>query len=159
MKELSFCHKLKYSYPISLQPNVDLRYFKLLILLDQINIKGLHHQVAKIWEWENLSVWQKLNSFTFTQFACRDLPTSDWTHLPLVIFLNSDWLNIDNYSGTCRKVLSCNLNLYFFKVWLRFFYTVFNKMKKRKISWGKWWILEMIEEGKTQKEKVKLLRY
>ena len=42
MKELSFCHKLKYSYPISLQPNVvDHRYFKLLILLDQINIKGL----------------------------------------------------------------------------------------------------------------------
>ncbi len=34
--KLSFCHKLKYSYPISWQPNVvDLWYFKLLILLDQ----------------------------------------------------------------------------------------------------------------------------
>ena len=39
---------------ISYEPNViDLRYFKLWILLDQVilvwNIKGLHHHVAKIW--------------------------------------------------------------------------------------------------------------
>jgi len=36
-KELSFCHKLKYSYPfIFAYHGHDLRYFKLLILLDQI---------------------------------------------------------------------------------------------------------------------------
>ena len=42
------------------------KYFKLWIMLDQIilvwNIKGLHHQVVNIYEIQNLSSWQKLNS-------------------------------------------------------------------------------------------------
>ena len=53
---------------MSLRTNVvDLRYFKLLVLMDQLilvwNIKGLQHQVPMINEWEILSLLQKLNSF------------------------------------------------------------------------------------------------
>ena len=54
--------------PISLQPDVvNLWYFKLRLfdLTEFIvwNIKGLHHQFAKILGSEDLSLWQKLNSF------------------------------------------------------------------------------------------------
>jgi len=53
---------------ISLEPNVaDLRYFKLLILLDQIiwiwNIKGLQHGVLKILRFKYLILLQRLNFF------------------------------------------------------------------------------------------------
>ena len=53
---------------ISLEPDVaDLRYFKLLILLDQIiwvwNIKGLQHRVLKILRFKYLILFQRLNSF------------------------------------------------------------------------------------------------
>ena len=50
---------------ISLEPNVvDLRYFKLWILLDQIiwvwNIKGLQHRVLKILRFKYLILFQRL---------------------------------------------------------------------------------------------------
>ena len=54
---------------ISLEPNVvDLRYFKLWILLDQIIwvwniIKGLQHRVLKILRFKYLILLQRLNSF------------------------------------------------------------------------------------------------
>ena len=53
---------------ISLQPNVvDLRYFKLWILLNQIirvwNIKGLQHRVLKILGFKYLILLQRFNSF------------------------------------------------------------------------------------------------
>ena len=53
-----------------MQPNVvDLRYFKLWILVNQIiwvwNIIVLHYPVAEILGLENLSLWQKLNFFIF----------------------------------------------------------------------------------------------
>ena len=51
---------------LSFQPNVvDLGYLKLWILLDQIfQIKYIkQRQVAKIYEFWNLSLWQRLNSF------------------------------------------------------------------------------------------------
>ena len=54
--------------PISLEPNVvDLRYFKLWILLIQIirvwNIEGLQHWVLKILGFKYLILLQRLNSF------------------------------------------------------------------------------------------------
>ena len=57
---------------VSYQPNVvDLGYFKLTILLDQIiliwNIKGLHHQVEKIKGLEISSLWLK---FTLEKIQC-----------------------------------------------------------------------------------------
>ena len=74
---LTISHKRKWVFatysdfliPITWQPILlNLSYFKLLILLDQIvlvwNIKGLHHQVAKLWGLENLSLLQK------NQFLC-----------------------------------------------------------------------------------------
>ena len=53
---------------ISLEPNVvDLNYFKLWILLDQIiwvwNIKGLQHRVLKILRFKYLNLFRRLNSF------------------------------------------------------------------------------------------------
>ena len=56
----SITHKLCFLIPLSLQPDdVDLGYFKLWILLDQIiqvwNIKSLHHQGYK--DIENLRWW------------------------------------------------------------------------------------------------------
>ncbi len=53
---------------ITLQLNVvDLTYFKLWIQLDQTisvyDIKGLHRQSAKSLGLENVSLWQRLNSF------------------------------------------------------------------------------------------------
>ena len=50
-----------------MEPNVvDLRYFKLWFLLNQIlhvwNIKGLHHLVAEILGLEHWSLWQKIIS-------------------------------------------------------------------------------------------------
>ena len=67
-----FATKSDFLIPIPLQRNVvNLRYFKLWIMLDTIifvwNIKGLHHLVAKIYGLESLSLWQRLNSFTFTK--------------------------------------------------------------------------------------------
>ena len=62
---------------ISLQPEVlDLRYFKLWTLLDQIvwNIRGLHHQVVKISGLENMILWQRPNSFV-------NKKTYNWKHL------------------------------------------------------------------------------
>ena len=66
---------------------VDLRYFKLLILLDQIisvwNIKDLHHQILKIQGLENSSLCKRLYSFEnikinlFLQAA--DEPTEEKT--------------------------------------------------------------------------------
>ena len=58
--------------PKTLPPDdVDLWYFKLLMLLGDIikiwNIKGLHHKFAKIKDMENLSLWQRLNSFANLQ--------------------------------------------------------------------------------------------
>ena len=54
IKKLSFCHKLGFSNPISLQPNaVNLRYFKLWILFDSVS------------ELEHLRLWQRLNSFDY----------------------------------------------------------------------------------------------
>ena len=52
--------------PIPLQPNfVELRYFKPYVLLDQI----IHHQVKKKnLALENLSLWQRLNSFVINLF-------------------------------------------------------------------------------------------
>ena len=62
---------------ISLEPNdVDLRYFKLWILLDQIiwvwNIKGLQHRVLKILRFKYLILFQILNSFSLSVclFVC-----------------------------------------------------------------------------------------
>ena len=52
---------------ITLQPDVvDLGYFKLWILVDQIvwNIKGFQYPVAEILGLENLDLWQKINSFS-----------------------------------------------------------------------------------------------
>ena len=65
VKEYCLCHKLWFSN-LYFRPNVvDLWYFKLWILLDQIfevwNIKGLHQQIEKIKGEENLSWWQKHN--------------------------------------------------------------------------------------------------
>ena len=63
-----FATNLNFLSPISLQPNgVNLWYFKLRLFdlpeLKVWNIKGAGKQVAKLWELENLSLWQKLNSF------------------------------------------------------------------------------------------------
>ena len=71
-KELSFYHEFKFSNsygPIYFQPNgVNLWYFKLRLfgLTEFIvwNIKGLRHQFAKIQGLENLSLWQRLKSFS-----------------------------------------------------------------------------------------------
>ena len=69
-KELSLCHKLLFSNPYNFatkcfRPSI---FQTIWILLDQIikvwNIKGLHHQVAKIKEVENSSLWQILNPFS-----------------------------------------------------------------------------------------------
>ncbi len=65
---MSFCHKLKFSYSISLQPyGVHLWYFKLRLfgLTEFIvwNVKGPRHWVARILGLENQSLWQRLNSF------------------------------------------------------------------------------------------------
>ena len=51
---------------ISLKPNVvDLRYFKLWILLNQIwNVKGLQHRVLKILGFKYLILLHRLNSFS-----------------------------------------------------------------------------------------------
>ena len=58
-----------------MEPNVaDLRYFKLWILLDQIiwvwNIKGLQHRVLKILRFENLILFQRINSFNYRTTFC-----------------------------------------------------------------------------------------
>ena len=46
-----------------------LRYLKLRIAWNQIikvrNIKGLHHQVAEVYELKNLSLWQRLIPLQF----------------------------------------------------------------------------------------------
>ena len=67
-KELVLASNSDFLIPLSLKPNVgDFKHFKLWILLYPIikvwNIKGWHHQVAKIKGFENLSLWQRLNSF------------------------------------------------------------------------------------------------
>ena len=71
--ELSLCHKFWFSNPYIVATRcVDLRYFKLWIFSDQIilvwNIKSLHYQVAKIYELENMSLSQRLNSFIRSNF-------------------------------------------------------------------------------------------
>ena len=82
---LSLCHKLRFSNSnTSMKPNlVDLRYFKLWILLNQIiwvwNIKGLQHRVLKIWGFKYLSLRQRFN-FLFYQireifFLCFTMNT------------------------------------------------------------------------------------
>jgi len=53
-----------------MQPDgVNLWYFKLRLFNKTgfivLNIKGLQHWTAKIKEIENLSLWQRLNSFTW----------------------------------------------------------------------------------------------
>ena len=63
-----FAKNLNFLTPISLQPDgVNLWYFKLRLFELQAlivwNIKGLGKRVAKLLELENLSLWQKLNSF------------------------------------------------------------------------------------------------
>ena len=63
-----FATNSDFLFIISLEPNVvDLRYFKLWILLDRIiwawNIKGLQHQVLKILRFKYLILFQRLNSF------------------------------------------------------------------------------------------------
>ena len=60
-----FCQKLGFLIAMSLQSNVvDLRYFKLRILEDQIilvwNIKSFHYQVAKIKELTNYGLLKKV---------------------------------------------------------------------------------------------------
>ena len=63
---------------VSLQPNVvNLWYFKLWIMLDQRiyvwNIKCIRHWVEMIWKGlENLSFWQRLNSFNLTKYTVQD---------------------------------------------------------------------------------------
>ena len=69
LKELSFVTHSDFLILILSQPDgEDFRYFNLWILLAHLiqvwNIKCLQHQVAKILELENLSLWQKFNSFT-----------------------------------------------------------------------------------------------
>ena len=67
---------------VSLQPNiVNLKYFKPWIIfiihvqiIEVCNIKGLHHQVAKIKELENLSLWQ----FLWFLFCILDLDRFSW---------------------------------------------------------------------------------
>ena len=76
-KKLIFCHKLRFLKWVSLQPNiVNLKYFKPWIMfiihvqiIEVCNIKGLHHQVARIKELENLSLWQFLWFFRHFYFA------------------------------------------------------------------------------------------
>ena len=62
-KEISLCHKLWFSNPISLQPNVVERsYFKIWTLLDQIIIVWLIKDLGCI-DKKHFSLWQRLNSF------------------------------------------------------------------------------------------------
>ena len=84
LKDLSLCLKFWFSNP-SLQPTVvDLRYFKLWTILDQIievwNFKGLHQQVVEIWVLENLNLWQRLNSFIFSWSGPFNFSTSHIKH-------------------------------------------------------------------------------
>ena len=103
---------------ISLQPNaVDLRYFKLLILINKItkvwNIKGFHHKVAKILESEYFSLWQKLNSFSIFisyqpdgvylwYFKLRLFESSDF----IVWILRSTTLGLQVYRDLKKKLNS-----------------------------------------------------
>ena len=69
LKELSFVTNLNFRIPISLQlKGVNLWFFKLSLfnLTESIvlNIKGLQHKVAKIKGLENMTLWQRLNSFS-----------------------------------------------------------------------------------------------
>ena len=78
---------------LSLEPNVaDLRYFKLLILLNLIiwvwNIKGLQHRVLKILRIKYLILFKRLNSFVFN--AGLEL-------IPSII-------NIYNYFHFCNSI-------------------------------------------------------
>ena len=64
-KKKKVCQKLGFLIAMSLQSNVvDLRYFKLRILEDQIiwvwNINSLHYQVAKIKELTNYGLLKKV---------------------------------------------------------------------------------------------------
>ena len=65
IKELSLCHKLFFLIPISLQPNViDLRYFKLRILSNEINL-----EISKDYTVRLRHIWdQKFDFVAKTQF-------------------------------------------------------------------------------------------
>ena len=105
VKELSLCHKLKYSNTyIFIKPDaINLWYFKLR-LFDQAefivwNIKGLQHLVPKIKWLENHGLWQRLNSFT----KSSRLPTQKLHQKPLFFIYKSYTIYLHNLGRLWEK--------------------------------------------------------
>ena len=61
-------------------------------MLDQkfevLNTKGVHYQIAKILGFENLSLWQRLNSFRPLTFSSNIQQSFNFWSCPLILFIN-----------------------------------------------------------------------